>query len=189
MKKSPREYVGRLQEALEHFPVDQVKTLTKVLLKAYEDGRRIFVMGNGGSAATASHWACDINKSCALNKDKKFRVVCLNDNVAALLAYANDISFEDVFVGQLKNLYIEGDVVIAISGSGNSPNVLKAIDYARSNGALTVGLCGFTGGNLRDSVDVFVFIEVRDQQIVEDLHMTALHMCMQGISQELGDYK
>ena len=101
-------------------------------------------MGNGGSGASASHAAGDLNKGVSYGREKRFRVISLNDNLATLTAYANDVSYVDVFVEQLKNFLRPGDLVIAISGSGNSPNVLKAIEYANQQGAITVGLTGFT---------------------------------------------
>lgn len=121
------DYIEQLKKVLDGFPHDQFEKLIEVLLESYENGRRIFVMGNGGSTSTASHLACDINKGCCLDRDKKFKMICLNDNIATVLAYVNDLSYEDIFVEQLKNFFDRGDVMIGISGSGNSANVLRAI--------------------------------------------------------------
>jgi len=139
-------------------------------------------MGNGGSSATASHYVCDFNKGISMNQDKKFKFICLNDNIPSLMAYANDLSFEDIFVEQLKNFYQKGDIVIGISGSGNSMNVLKAIDYANENGGVTVGLTGYSGGQLIEMVQHNVHIPIDDMQIAEDLHMVLDHCMMKILS-------
>lgn len=154
-------------------------------MEAYHNNRHIFVMGNGGSASTASHWPCDFNKGCSLDREKKFKMICLNDSISTMLAYANDLSYEDVFVGQLKNFFIPGDLVIGISGSGNSENVLRAIDYANKNGGTTAGLCGFSGGKLYQKVKIPLLAKVDDMQKVEDIHMIIVHMSMQRVLQLL----
>lgn len=136
------EYIEQLKDVLDSFPHEQFERLTEAMMDAYREDRRIFVMGNGGSASTASHWVCDVNKGCCLHSDKKFKMICLNDSIATMLAYANDLSYKDVFAEQLKNFFEPGDMVIGISGSGNSGNVLKAIEYANENDGKTVGLCG-----------------------------------------------
>lgn len=179
------EYIEHLKEILNKFPHEQFENLVGVMLDAYRDGRRIFVMGNGGSASTASHWVCDINKGCCLGKDTKFKMISLNDSISTLLAYANDISYEDVFVEQLKNFFNPGDVVIGISGSGNSANILKAIAYANRHGGITVGLCGCSGGKLYHMVDIPIHAKADDMQKVEDIHLIIAHMAMQGILRKL----
>lgn len=179
------EYIGQLKELLDIFPHEQFEKMISAFMAAYEQGKRIFVMGNGGSATTASHWVCDLNKGCSEHHTKKFRMICLNDNVASMMAYANDNSYEDVFVEQLQNFFVPGDVVLAISGSGNSPNVLKAIEYARANQGITIGLSGYDGGRLARLVDIPVVARMHDMQKVEDVHMIIVHMSMQRISLEL----
>ena len=186
MKRFSDIYIDDLKKTLDIFPHDEFEQLVETLLYAYETGKNIFVMGNGGSASTASHFACDLNKGCSLNRKMKFKVFCLNDNVATLMAYANDLSYEHVFVEQLKNFFATGDIVIGISGSGNSANVLNAIEYANKRGGYTVGLCGFKGGQLYNMVNLPILAAVHDIQKVEDLHMIIVHMIMQRISQELG---
>ena len=178
-------YIDDIKKILDSFPHDEFERLIEVLLGAYQTGKRIFVMGNGGSASTATHWACDLNKGCSLNQEKRFKVICLNDNVAALMAYANDLSYQDIFVEQLRNFFVPGDVVIGISGSGNSANVLKAVQYANDNGGITVCLCGYSGGKLYNIVDLPILVPVHDLQKVEDLHMIITHMTMQRIRQVL----
>ncbi len=110
-------------------------------MNSYEEEGHIFVMGNGGSGATASHWAGDFNNGCCFNLEKKFKMICLNDNISTMMAYANDISYDDIFVEPMKNFFRPGDLVIGISGSGNSKNVLKAIEIANKNKGRTIGLC------------------------------------------------
>ncbi len=175
------QYIEELKKVLDDFPHDRFEKLIEVLLESYEKGRHIFVMGNGGSASTASHLACDINKGCCLNRDKKFKMICLNDSVSTMLAYANDLSYEEIFVEPLKNFFDPGDVVIGISGSGNSANVLRAIQYANENEGITVGLCGFSGGKLYQMAQIPLLVRVDDIQKVEDIHMVIVHMVMRQI--------
>ena len=185
MERFSVRYIEHLKESLNTFPHDQFEKLIDAMLQAYERGRRIFVMGNGGSASTASHWVCDINKGCSNGSATKFKMLSLNDSISTMLAYANDISYEHIFVEQLKNFFDPGDVVIGISGSGNSPNVLKAIDYANKNGGITVGICGFSGGKLYEMAHIKILAEVHDMQKVEDIHLIIAHMAMQNILQRL----
>ena len=181
------DYLADLKILLDNFPHDRFAEMVQVILNAYHNQKHIFVMGNGGSATTASHWVCDINKGCSLNREKKFRMVCLNDSISTMLAYANDMAYEDVFLEQLKNYFEKGDVVIGISGSGNSENVLKAIDYANANGGTTIGLCGFSGGKLAQKVNIPVRADCDDMQKIEDVHMITVHMSMQMIMHSLGE--
>jgi len=181
------EYIEHLKKILDAFPHDQFELLIEAFLDAYEKGKCIFVMGNGGSGSTASHWVCDVNKGCCLHLDKKFKMMSLNDNIATMLAYANDLSYDDIFVEQLKNFFAPGDTVVGISGSGNSENVLRAIEFANANNGTTVGLCGFSGGKLCQIAHIPILIPVDDMQKVEDIHMIVAHMSMQGLVQELGD--
>ncbi len=181
-----QEYLRDLVELLQDFPHQSFEEMIAALLAAHRDGRRIFVMGNGGSGATASHWVCDLNKGCCLHLEKKFRMLCLNDNVASILAYANDLSYEEVFVEQLKNFFEPGDLVIGISGSGNSENVLRAIDWANQHGGVTIGLCGYGGGRLAGAARIPLHVRRHDMQKVEDVHMIIVHMTMQRLLAELG---
>lgn len=174
-------YIAGLKQVLDDFPHEPFERLVDTLLDAYENEKQIFVMGNGGSASTASHWVCDINKGCCLERERKFKMICLNDSISTMLAYANDLSYGDIFVGPLKNFFRPKDVVIGISGSGNSPNVLRAIDYANQNGGTTVGLCGYDGGQLLPMVDIPILAKVNDMQKVEDVHIIVVHMSMQAI--------
>ncbi|MBU4492080.1 MAG: SIS domain-containing protein [Euryarchaeota archaeon] len=178
-------YLSELQKALEAVSMDRFEEMVNVILDAYENGRLIFVMGNGGSGATASHFACDINKGACFDLEKRFKVICLNDNVPMMLAYSNDVSYEDIFVEQLKNFMEPDDVVIGISGSGNSENVLRAVEYAGRKRAKSIGLAGFDGGKLAGMVDVPVVVKAEDMQKVEDIHLILTHMIMQIVYKRL----
>ncbi len=174
-------YLIGLKELFESLDLDQFEKIVKMILTAYDERKNIFVMGNGGSGSTASHFACDINKGCCFDLEKKFKMICLNDSLPMLLAVSNDASFDLVFVEQMKNFFNKGDLVIGISGSGNSQNVLNAIDYAKNNGGITMGLSGFSGGKLSQMVDIPFVASIDDMQKIEDIHMIVVHMIMQAV--------
>lgn len=174
-------YLDGLKSVLARFDHECYEKIVHMIMDAYSKESHIFIMGNGGSGATASHFACDINKGCCLDLDKKFKVMCLNDNIPTLLALANDVSYDVVFEEQLKNFFVPGDLVIGISGSGNSENVLKAVRYAGREGGRTIGLTGFSGGRLSGEADVTFVAPVEDMQKVEDVHMIVVHMLMQTV--------
>lgn len=176
-----KKYLTELKEVLDDFNLEQFEKIVKLILNAYEDEKQIFTMGNGGSASTASHFTCDLNKGCCTNLEKKIKMICLNDNTPTLLAFANDVSYDVVFVEQLKNFFNPGDLVIGISGSGNSENVIKAIHHTKQNNGKTIGFSGFSGGKLAQMVDVPFVVKVDDIQKVEDIHMILVHMIMQAI--------
>ena len=140
-----KQYLSELKEVLDDFNLEQFEKIVNLILNAYENEKQIFTMGNGGSASTASHFACDLNKGCCTNLEKKIKMICLNDNTPTLLAFANDVSYDVVFVEQLKNFFNPGDLVIGISGSGNSENVIKAIRHTKQNNGQTIGFSGFSG--------------------------------------------
>jgi len=181
-----KQYLTELSRVLENFPHENFDRMIREIMKSYHEDRNIFVMGNGGSGSTASHWACDVNKGCCLHLSKKFKMICLNDNIATMMAYGNDLSYDDIFVEPMKNFFRPGDLVIGISGSGNSNNVLKAIEYANKNGGRTVGLCGYEGGKLLNMVNIPLLAGINDMQKVEDIHMIIVHISMQAILKELG---
>ncbi len=178
-------YLEDLKALLGVFPHDRFDEIGKELISALNHEQHIFIMGNGGSGSTASHFACDINKGCCVTPEKKFKVICLNDNIPTMLAYANDLSYNKVFLEQLKNFLRPGDLVIGISGSGNSENVLLAIEYAKENGARTIGLTGFDGGRLAKIADIPFVADMNDMQKVEDVHMIVVHMLMQYLCKAL----
>lgn len=173
-------YFEKEKSTLDAISKEDLNTLMNLLVEAKDAGKTIFIMGNGGSAATASHYVCDFNKGISLGKDRMFKFICLNDNVPTMMAYANDLSYADVFVGPLKNFMQAGDIVIGISGSGNSENVVKAIRYANENGGVTVGLTGYSGGKIKQLSKYNVHVPIDDMQITEDLHMVLDH-CMMKI--------
>ena len=183
-KKSIERYINSLIAVLQSLDRTQIDRFIKALKEIRSAGKNIFIFGNGGSGSTASHVTGDFNKGCSYNKQKRFKVTCLNDNNATLLAYANDVSYEDVFFEQLKNFMEPGDLVIAISGSGNSKNIIKAIDYANENGALTIGLTGFDGGRLKEISQIVLHANINDMQKAEDIHLILNHIAMQILGRE-----
>jgi D-sedoheptulose 7-phosphate isomerase len=174
-------YLARLSEAIENSNVQEIDAGIGLVRDAWESGKQIIVFGNGGSALTAAHFVTDWNKSIFLTSGKPLRGLCLADNMGLVTAYSNDLSYEDVFVFQLKNLFNTGDLVIGISGSGNSENVLRAIAYANDNGGVTLGLCGFGGGKLRQLAQHSICTNVHDMQISEDLHLIFGHMVLKSL--------
>ena len=171
-------YFDRLKDTLDTLNREEIIFFLDTLLEARTNGRQIFIMGNGGSAATASHFVCDFNKGLSTTEQPRFKFICLNDNVPSMMAYANDVSYDDVFVEQLKNLMQKNDLVIGISGSGTSMNVVKAIEYANANGAKTFCLVGDDGGKLRECAQRSLHVAINNMQIVEDIHMIIDHMGM-----------
>lgn len=174
------DYFSRLKQTLDAVSKEDINLLMNVLLQAKEDNKSVFVMGNGGSASTASHFCCDFNKGVSFGQEKMFRFICLNDNIPTMMAYANDLGYEEIFVGPLRNFLQNGDLVIGISGSGNSLNVVKALDYANEKGAITIGLTGYSGGKVKQTCKYNVHIPIDDMQITEDMHMVLNH-CMMSI--------
>ena len=181
-------YIAALTGLLNQFDVTRFERMIDLMLDAYRNGRHIFVMGNGGSGATASHFACDINKGCCSDLDLKFKMICLNDSVPTLLALANDVSYDAVFVEQMKNFFVPGDLAVGISGSGNSENVIRAIRHAKANGGRTIALTGFSGGRLAREAEVAYVVPIDDMQKVEDLHVILVHMIMQTVHSSLHEH-
>ena len=173
------DYCAGLSKALEGVSPERFEEFVHLLENASQEGRQVFFMGNGGSGSTASHIVCDLNKGVSYGRQQRFRAICLNDSLATVTAYANDVSYAEAFVEQLKNFLRPGDVVVGISGSGNSASVLKAIDYANSHGAHTVGLCGFNGGKLAVIARTPLLVPVHDMQKAEDAHLVLFHIVMQ----------
>lgn len=177
-------YLSRHKRTIDLLCVEDINALMNVLVNARDNKKTIFIMGNGGSGATASHFTGDFNKGASFNKDKKFRFVCLNDNIPTMMAYANDLSYDEIFLGPLRNFMEPGDVVIGISGSGNSANVVKALVWANENGGISVGLTGYSGGKVKKISQYNVHIPIDDMQITEDLHMMLDHCMMQIICEQ-----
>ena len=156
--------------------MDSIQKAIDVLHEARLNGRKVFIMGNGGSAATASHFACDLGKGTLMPGLPRFRVIALTDNMSLFSALANDFGYDQVFCEQLKSLIQPGDVAIGISGSGNSANVLNAILAARELGAITIGFVGFDGGRLKSMVDRCVHVPCDCMEQVEDVHLILEHL-------------
>jgi D-sedoheptulose 7-phosphate isomerase len=171
-----KQYFDELQRVMASVPKEGINQIAETLVGANESGRMVYLFGNGGSASLASHFACDLGKGTAYcNGGKRFRVLALTDNLPSLTAWANDSSYEDVFSEQLKNFIQPRDVVFAISGSGNSKNVLNALQLAREVGATTVGLSGFQGGEMKALCQICVIVPSDNMQIIEDVHLAMAH--------------
>jgi D-sedoheptulose 7-phosphate isomerase len=169
-------YLEQLKSCVDSLAVEQVERVVEVLQRAKRDGRCIFVVGNGGSAATASHLAGDLCRSDAGTGGHGLRSICLTDNTAALTAMANDHGYESALAELLALQVRAGDVLVAISGSGSSPNILRAVEVASARGATTVALIGFGGGELLNLVDHAICVETRHYGVVEDVHLVVSHL-------------
>src|ERR1700733_5004592 len=168
-------YFTQLSEVLTKLPCNEIELLIEALLRTHNAGHAIFIFGNGGSAALASHIACDLGKGTAEHIPERVRVLSLTDNVPLMTAWANDTAFEHVFAEQLKCFVGVGDLAFAISGSGNSPNVLNALRVAREAGSTTAGLTGFQGGRMRQLCNICVIVPSDNMQIIEDAHTAISH--------------
>lgn len=182
-------YIKEVKLAIKQLDKGKITLIVEAINKAYKENKRIYILGNGGSASIASHIACDLGKGTLSRmynqNEKRIRVISLTDNTALISAYANDVGYDSIFIQQLQNLLEENDVVILISGSGNSSNILKAVKYARKVGAVTVGLTGFkTGGKLSKLVDIDLIIQSNHYGPIEDIHLMIGHIltaCMAQI--------
>jgi D-sedoheptulose 7-phosphate isomerase len=168
-------YLADLSQVLTTLPREPLAQVVQLLLEAGQDERTIFIFGNGGSAATASHLACDLAKTASMPGMPRLRALALTDNVPLLTAWGNDASYELVFAEQLRTFVRTRDVVIAISASGNSPNVLAGVEVAREAGAVVVGITGFGGGKLQALCDICLVVPSNEYGPVEDLHMIFVH--------------
>ncbi|QNU68790.1 SIS domain-containing protein [Ruminiclostridium herbifermentans] len=171
-------YLGTLKLQVDMLDVNEINTVILKLLEVYDRKGFVYVFGNGGSASTASHFVNDFNKGVSEKLVKRFKFCCLNDNVSSIMAIANDISYDEIFRFQLKNYLTKNDLVIGISGSGNSKNVVNAIEYANYVGAETIGLVGYDGGKLKELAKYCIHVPIRDMQKVEDIHMILEHLIM-----------
>lgn len=169
------DYVSRLTSALTSVDTASVQAWIDRLSQARMDGATVFVCGNGGSAATASHFATDLGKGASYGKPTRFRVVALTDSMSTVTAYANDVGFDVVFAEQLRNLGQPGDVLVTISGSGSSPNIIRAIETARELGMTVVALTGFSGGTSGPIADIHVNVPADHMGRIEDAHMALCH--------------
>jgi D-sedoheptulose 7-phosphate isomerase len=176
---SPTAYLEKVREMLDAL-AEPSQRLIETLFEAFEAERTIFLVGNGGSAAAASHFGQDLAKGTlsSMQAKRRLRVIPLTDNIGFITALANDEGYESIFEQQLRNLARSGDVLIAISGSGNSPNVLRAVEYARSIGMRSIGVTGFDGGKLRALADESVHVPIEDMGMTEALHGVVFHLVM-----------
>ncbi len=179
IRKEMDDYLSREIATLKNLDMDEWERVFECVLRHYENGDTIYTMGNGGSASTASHMVCDFNKGVSSELEKRFNFVCLSDNTSEMMAIANDIGYENVFLYPLENKLKKSDLVIAISGSGNSHNIIKACEYARVLGCDIVGVTGYQGGKLKNIANYHIDIQIDDMQITEDIHLIFNHMMMQ----------
>lgn len=171
-------YLEQEIDILKRIDVSAMNEVLNLLEAGMKREATIYVFGNGGSAATASHFQNDFNKGVSEHIDKKFRFLCLNDNIATIMAVANDIGYEEVFRFQLQGKIKKGDILMAISGSGNSPNVINAVEYGKKQGCKVVGLTGYSGGRLKELSDISLHVPINSMQITEDVHMIFNHLMM-----------
>jgi D-sedoheptulose 7-phosphate isomerase len=180
-------YLGRLQDAIDELPLDRLETIGEMLYRAYRNERQVFTVGNGGSASTASHMAADLGKNTIKPNMRRFRILSLNDNAAIVTALANDLGYEHVFSEQLINLIRPGDLLVTVSASGNSPNVLNAMRYAQEQCAEVIGVLGFDGGAAADIADVAIVVPSFDYGVVEDVHLIINHILVDYFKARLAD--
>jgi D-sedoheptulose 7-phosphate isomerase len=170
------QYLSDLGMILQQLPMEKIAQVVTLLKQARLCGNTVFIFGNGGSASTASHFAADLSKGAICNGKPRIKATSLTDNVALLCAWANDTTYENIFAEQLENLIKPDDIAIGISGSGNSPNVINAIELAKAKGAITVGFIGCGGGSLIDIVDIDVTVPCDVMEQVEDIHLIFEHV-------------
>ena len=179
------DYFKNVSETLEKLDIKVLDETVDRLLACRERKGFIYIFGNGGSAANASHIAGDFIKGISYGLENRFKVICLNDNTPGMTAITNDLSYDDIFIEQLKAFLTPNDMVIGISGSGNSENVIRALDYAKKQKAETVGLTGFKGGRMKDIVDLLIHVPINDMEITEDIHMVIFHSLKQELLKRL----
>lgn len=168
--------------------IKQIEEISQILIKSRKENNHIFLLGNGGSASNASHYFCDLSKTSNMVDENRFKVISLVDNIPIISAYGNDVSYDSIFVEQLKNLFQTNDVLIAISGSGNSKNVLDAVEYAKNNNGIVIGLTGFDGGILKSKCDVCLVVPSDSMYRIEDMHLMINHI-LTSIFRGGTDYK
>jgi D-sedoheptulose 7-phosphate isomerase len=182
-----KSYITALEQTLDQLSEEPILEVIRILHEARKNSRQVFIMGNGGSASTATHFVCDLAKNTRTDGWPHFRVIGLTDNMAIFSALANDEGYSNVFVQQLEIFLQPEDIVIAISASGNSPNVLKAVEYARQVGAQTIGFTGFDRGKLGDMVDINLHTPSNSIEHVEDIHLMLEHLISKALREKAED--
>ncbi|HUV05751.1 MAG TPA: SIS domain-containing protein [Armatimonadota bacterium] len=180
-----KDYLDSVAGLLAEAPREDIRKIAELVVSAYKSGKQVFIMGNGGSAATASHLACDLQKGVGSMGDRKFKVMALTDNIPLITAWANDTDYSNIFAEQLATWVEPGDLVMGISGSGNSPNVINGIEAAKRKGAVTAGLSGFKGGRLAQVADHNVVVASDDMQHIEDVHLILGHLIFRYVLEEI----
>jgi len=180
-------YTKQIKECLDSLPFNRLEELIELMRDKISAGNRIIVFGNGGSASTASHFACDLAKGVFTGGGPRIKALSLNDCIPLMTAWANDESYDSIFVEPLANYLEEGDLVIGISASGNSPNVIRAIEYANLNGATTVGLTGKGGGKLAELAQLLIVVKSDSYEEVEDIHLIIIHMLKVALIQKFSE--
>jgi D-sedoheptulose 7-phosphate isomerase len=185
-----KSFFDEIRKCIEEIDLKKLKEISNVLYTAWKNDRQVFLLGNGGSASQASHMAADISKNTLGRiydpRIKRFKIMALTDNLSLMTAYANDVGYDEVFSQQMRNLINEHDVVIVITGSGNSPNVLRAVEYAKKCNAITIGLLGFDGGKVKDMLDYEMTVKSKDYGVIESVH-PAIHHLMVGYFRKIID--
>ncbi|WP_435010131.1 SIS domain-containing protein [Tundrisphaera lichenicola] len=184
-----RDYLARVCQEIEALDLAQIEKVSQIIEDAYHSGRFVFIIGNGGSGSSASHLCEDLAK-CTLRdfeNQKRLKVLSLTDNTAGIMAWGNDEGYDRIFIEQLKNLASPGDTLLAISGSGNSPNILKAVEWANTNGMTTVGITGFGGGRLKSLAQHNMHAGIDDMGIVESLHLVAFHWIIDDLNRRFAN--
>lgn len=183
-----KQYFDTLHEALDTVDVEAIQQLTHQLVTAWRSQKTVFIFGNGGSAATASHFVCDLSKLTIIEGEPRFKAMALTDNMPLVTAWANDTDYSNVFKEQLATFVTEGDVVLGISASGNSINVLNAIKYAKEIGAITAAVSGFQGGKVKELVDISIVTYSNNMQLIEDSHSVLCHAISLQVLATIGDF-
>lgn len=181
MEKFVKELMQSQIKLMQEIETKSIIKFSNFIINASKKNKNVFFMGNGGSAATASHICADFNRYLNTKKTKKSMFYCLNDSIALITSIANDLSYENIYTEQLKGLLQKGDVIVAISGKGNSLNVNKAVEFGNKNNAVTLSLCGFDGGKLLKSSSFSIHVKNSDMQVVENTHIIILHAVMKLI--------
>jgi D-sedoheptulose 7-phosphate isomerase len=178
-------YLTLVKDTIDKLDRTQIEKTVEAFMRVYHSGNTIYIFGNGGSAASATHATGDLVKGASFGLEKRFRVMSLVDNLPALMAIANDISYDDIFIEQLKNFIKPGDLVVGISGSGNSVNVIKAMDYAKQMGVQSVAFCGYKGGKISSIADIVIHSVAMDMEVAEDIHMIVFNVIKKEVIRRL----